>query len=583
MKNRLAQASLTASLVLALAAVAPVPASAATVNCSTSSCLTSALANAQPGDTIVLAAGTTFNGKFVAAAEGTSSAKITLRSASSSNPATLNGTGTGSGYGLHITGDHWVIQDLKVTNSQKGIMLDHANWTLIDNVEVYHIGHEAVHYRDGSSNNVIRNSYIHDTGKAEAGFGEGIYVGSDKGKWSTYIKETDNNRISGVTIGPNVTAEHVDIKEGSTGTIVENSTFNGTGISGANYADSFIDVKGNQAIIRGNTGYRNNNGIIVDAFQMHVQVDGWGQNASFTNNRLYLDNASPYVVNAAGDSSATASGNTRSPSGNMYKGNVTVSGGEPSEDTQAPTVPGGLSATAVSSSRIDLNWLPSSDNVEVSGYDVYRNGSFLKTVSAPSASDTGLSASTTYSYYVRAKDPSGNQSAASQPVSATTLSGGGGGGTSTLQPTDDAYVYEGSNADTNYGTNDNLYLKTDSGKNRIAYLKFSLPGIGSVSSAKLRVYGSASSNTTLSAYETADNWNEGTLTWNNKPAVGSVISGVPIGTADAYHEIDVTAYVRAQAAGDAVASFVLQESVGKYTTLNSSENASNRPELVITP
>lgn len=300
----------------------PVAAATRTINCSDVTCLKNALTNAKAGDDIVLAAGTTFKDKFVGTASGTSSNPITIRSASTSSLAVLNGGGTGSGYGLQITGNYWVIKNVKVTNSQKGIMLDNSNNTVIDNVEVYNVGQEAVHFRDGSSNNVIKNSKIHDTGLADPEFGEGVYVGSDKGKWSTYAKEADNNRITNLTFGPNVSAEHVDIKEGTTGTIVENSTFNGTGISGANYADSFIDVKGNDVIIRKNTGNRNNNSKIVDAFQVHQQVSGWGLNAQFLDNTLNLNTATPYVVNAASGTTAKASGNVRVPSGNMYTGSV---------------------------------------------------------------------------------------------------------------------------------------------------------------------------------------------------------------------------------------------------------------------
>ncbi|MFH5186829.1 discoidin domain-containing protein [Paenibacillus sp. TAB 01] len=344
----------------------PQPSLAASVSCSTASCLQTALSNAQPGDTITLAAGTTFTGNFVMAANGTASQPITLQSASASNKAILNGGGTGSGYTLYITGDYWVVKDVKVTNAKKGIMLDNANYTLIDGAEVYNIGEEGVHYRDGSSYNTIQNSSVHDTGKVTADYGEGVYVGSDQGKWGTYIKETNYNKITNVAIGPNVTAEHVDIKEGSSGTLVENCTFNGTGISGANAADSFIDVKGNNDIIRNNTGYRNNNSIIVDAFQVHQRASGWGLNASFTGNTVYLDTAVPYVVTTDANATATVSGNTRSPSGNMYSGNVTVSGGAssklsvPAASVTASSDDGNVPANAVDGS-LSTRWFANGD------------------------------------------------------------------------------------------------------------------------------------------------------------------------------------------------------------------------------
>ncbi len=89
-------------------------------------------------------------------------------------------------------------------------------------------------------------------------------------------------------------------------------------------------------------------------------------------------------------------------------------------DTQAPTVPSGLAASAVSASQINLTWNASTDNVGVVGYRIYRNGSLAATASGTSYSDTGLSASTTYTYNVAAYDAAGNTSAQSSPVSATT-------------------------------------------------------------------------------------------------------------------------------------------------------------------
>ena len=84
-------------------------------------------------------------------------------------------------------------------------------------------------------------------------------------------------------------------------------------------------------------------------------------------------------------------------------------------DTQAPTVPTGLTATGVSTSQINVSWTASTDNVAVTAYRLFRNGVFVATVNAPtvSFSDTGLAASTSYSYAVAACDAAGNCSAQS--------------------------------------------------------------------------------------------------------------------------------------------------------------------------
>ncbi len=91
-------------------------------------------------------------------------------------------------------------------------------------------------------------------------------------------------------------------------------------------------------------------------------------------------------------------------------------------DTTPPTTPGNVAATAVSSSQINLTWSASTDNVGVAGYKIFRNGSLAgSTTTALTYSDTGLTASMTYSYTVAAFDAAGNVSTPSTAVAATTL------------------------------------------------------------------------------------------------------------------------------------------------------------------
>jgi endonuclease I/chitodextrinase len=95
----------------------------------------------------------------------------------------------------------------------------------------------------------------------------------------------------------------------------------------------------------------------------------------------------------------------------------------PTNDTQAPTAVTNLSIPAKTSSSISLTWNASTDNVAVTSYDVYMNGSLKSNVSSTSTTVTGLNPSTTYSFYVKAKDAAGNVSASSSTVSATTNAG----------------------------------------------------------------------------------------------------------------------------------------------------------------
>jgi chitodextrinase len=103
--------------------------------------------------------------------------------------------------------------------------------------------------------------------------------------------------------------------------------------------------------------------------------------------------------------------------------------GSPGSDSQAPTAPSSLSATAASASQINLAWASSTDNVGVTGYRVERcqgNGCADFTQIATTAgtnttySDPGLTASSTFSYRVRATDAAGNLSGYSPVAAATT-------------------------------------------------------------------------------------------------------------------------------------------------------------------
>ena len=109
-------------------------------------------------------------------------------------------------------------------------------------------------------------------------------------------------------------------------------------------------------------------------------------------------------------------------------------GPDPDPDTTPPSVPGTPASSSVTSSGLSLSWPASTDNVGVTGYDVLRatgaSGGTFAVVGTPAGTsfvDSGLSASTTYRYQVRARDAAGNTSAMSPVVSVTTSAGGGPG------------------------------------------------------------------------------------------------------------------------------------------------------------
>jgi cellulase/cellobiase CelA1 len=105
---------------------------------------------------------------------------------------------------------------------------------------------------------------------------------------------------------------------------------------------------------------------------------------------------------------------------------VTFTTGPPVVDTTPPSTPGTPVASAITSTSATLTWTASTDNVGVTGYDIFRGGTQVGTSATNSFSATGLSPATSYSYTVRARDAAGNLSVVSSAGAFTTLPSGGG-------------------------------------------------------------------------------------------------------------------------------------------------------------
>lgn len=252
-----------------------------TVTVSTADELRGALSNARPGQTIHLSDGV-YVGTFTAPVSGTPQLPITL---TGSRAALLTAESITGGYGLHVTGSYWVINGFSVARSGKGIVLDGSLHTRISGVDVGFIGDEGVHFRHGSSDSSIVDSTVHDTGLKAPGFGEGIYIGSAHSNWGSVMgsSSTPDRTDRVVVMGNhlvNTSAEGVDVKEGTTGGSVLSNVFTNAGYSGANFADSWVDVKGNGYLIEGNRG----SAARSDAFQVHQALVGWGLGNDFLMN-----------------------------------------------------------------------------------------------------------------------------------------------------------------------------------------------------------------------------------------------------------------------------------------------------------
>ena len=291
---RLTAILLTAAVAVLNSPLSAVADSVSEVNVSTADELHSAIADARPGDKIILEPGKYQNdvwkgnwAAFFSESSGTAVSPITICSADPDDPAVICGVSQENKIALHIIGEYWNIENIVACEAAKGIVIDKGSYSTITGCEVFNIGSEGIHIRDDSSYCLVENCYIHDCGTVSPQYGEGVYIGSAKGT-TEYGFDCHYNTVRNCRIS-DVGADCVDIKEYTVGALVENCTFDGSGIKGLNGADSFVEVKGNDAIVRNNTGYRNGNDKVLYAVDLYMAVDGWGQNNRIYDNKFFMD------------------------------------------------------------------------------------------------------------------------------------------------------------------------------------------------------------------------------------------------------------------------------------------------------
>ncbi|MEU8038948.1 right-handed parallel beta-helix repeat-containing protein [Streptosporangium sp. NPDC049078] len=264
----------------------------ATVTVTDATELAEALEAVEPGAVIRLEPGV-YSGRFVAAVSGTEAEPIFV---CGPPEAIIDGGGIKKGYAFHLNEvDHWRLVGFTVRNSQKGVMADRTGNTIIQQLTVHHIGDEAIHLRNFSSDNTVQYCMIYATGLRREKFGEGVYLGTAESNWAAFsggqMDRSDRNTVRGNVI--RATAEAIDIKEGTSDGRILDNVFDGSRLGGHKHNDSWVDVKGNGYLIRGNTGSQSNG----DGFQTHKIVNGWGTGNVFQANTIDLGGSGGFGIN----------------------------------------------------------------------------------------------------------------------------------------------------------------------------------------------------------------------------------------------------------------------------------------------
>ncbi|MGW7203712.1 carbohydrate binding domain-containing protein [Streptomyces sp. NPDC054837] len=210
---------------------------------------------------------------------------------------------------------------------------------------------------------------------------------------------------------------------GNLGSVVSSPVRAGSKALAGAVSSSDIAKCSQTVAVRPNTAYTLSGW--VRGSYVYLGVDGGS--STWTSSPSAYSQLSVSFTTGASQTSATVYTHGWYAQGTYYADDINLDGPGGGSDTQAPTAPASLRSTGKTSSSVSLAWNASADNVGVTAYDIYSGSNQVLSVSGTSATVSGLSGSTAYTFTVRARDAAGNSSAASNAVSVTTDAGGGGG------------------------------------------------------------------------------------------------------------------------------------------------------------
>ena len=266
-----------------------------TVEVSTVEELVKALGKARAGQIIAIAPGIydfseyEKRTEFSLESSGTKSSPITLTAQDPDNPPLLKAPSVNDNFIMHIKGDYWIIENIRIGCGLAAVVLDNANYNIIRNVEMFSIGSGSVIIRYGSSNNLFQNCYVHDIGINRPLFGNAFVIGVQHQEKTTASDHIAENNIIDECIFRNIAALPIIIREYANGNEVVNNVFFGDGISGKNGANYFISISGSENYIHKNVAHRNANKNIVAAFEIKKVFEDTGDGNKFENNVLFMD------------------------------------------------------------------------------------------------------------------------------------------------------------------------------------------------------------------------------------------------------------------------------------------------------
>ncbi|ESU24383.1 hypothetical protein FEDK69T_08300 [Flavobacterium enshiense DK69] len=246
-----------------------------------------------------------------------------------------------------------------------------------------------------------------------------ILISNNNGAtWSTLLAASPNDGTQAITVPNTPGTQNRIMVKGSNHIFfdVSNTNFtitSGTSDTTAPSAPTNLTASGTTATTTNLSWNASTDNVGVTGYDVYSGTTLLGTVSTATYNVTGLTPATAYTFSVK---AKDAAGNISASSNTV---NVTTLS---SSDTTAPSAPTNLTASGTTQTTTNLSWTASTDNVGVTGYDVYRGTTLLGTVTTTTYNVTGLTPATAYTFSVKAKDAAGNISAASNTVNVTTLS-----------------------------------------------------------------------------------------------------------------------------------------------------------------
>jgi hypothetical protein len=210
----------------------------------------SAVNAAGPGDIVEIGPGTYYE-EVETVRSGTSAERIVIRAQSTSNRPILRGQGINRGdtYLLFdIKHNYVTVSGLELTNAWRGARIDGGDYSTYMNLYIHHIGRTGIEVQHHAIGATLKANRIHDTGMANEGNAEAIYIGTARSATSYSSPDlTRNGLVEGNVLGPRV-AEGIDFKDDAYGfRFIANEVY-----GAVETASGAINLRGHTSVLSGN-------------------------------------------------------------------------------------------------------------------------------------------------------------------------------------------------------------------------------------------------------------------------------------------------------------------------------------------